>query len=275
MKIKFLILVLTLSYISIATKAQFYIEPSIGLQYPMCSIQSGKFKNFRANTFDELFDWGLGFRMIKSSGNELYMGINNRSVGFSYGVTIPKDLVKNPYSSPKRKHSVSIGMDQLSFSYRGSFHKQIWEEKKKDDTPKKHFQLTLKEGIGISALYVPDIYNLDDSLKLDLVGFYNDTIAYTNKIKVIRNLGASIDAFLTLSLRNNISNKELCSITIYYSKGLVPLMKNDVDYILNSRKGTANLISRGSSLGFSVQVPIKIGRKQREQYPITHNKSSE
>lgn len=264
-----------LLFISLSLKAQFYIEPSIGLQYPMCSIQSGKFKNFRANTMDELFDWGLGFRMIKPSGNELYLGINNRSVGFSYGVTIPKPLVKNPYGSPKRRHSISIGLDQLSFSYRGSFHKKIWKEKKKDDTNKRHFQLTLKEGIGISALYVPDIYNLDDSLKLDMVGFYNDTIAYTNNIKVIRNLGASIDAFLTLSLRNNISNKELCSITIYYSKGLFPLMENDVDYILNSRKGTAHLISRGSSLGFSVQVPIKIGRKQRIQNPITHNKSSE
>lgn len=265
-------ILLLIVLIPLQLKAQFYIEPSIGLQYPMCGNQSGKFKNFRANTFDELFDWGLGFRMVKPTGNELYMGINNRSVGFSYGVTIPKDLVKNPYSSPKRRHSVSIGMDQLSFSYRGCFHKKIWQEKPKDDSNKKHFQLTLKEGIGISALYVPDIYNLDDSLKLDMVGFYNDTIAYTNNIKVIRNFGASVDAFLTLSFRNNISNKELCSITIYYSKGLVPLMKNDVEYILNSRKGTAHLISRGSSLGFSVQVPIRIGRKQKIQNPPTYNK---
>lgn len=259
MKFLFSILI----FIPLQLKAQFYFEPSIGLQYPMCSFESGKFKNFRVNTFDELFDWGLGFRFVKPSGNELYFGINNRSIGFSYGVTIPRDLVKNPYSSPKRRHSESIGMDQLSISYRGSFHQKIWEQKHNDYAKNKHFRVTIKEGIGLSALYIPDIYNLDDSLQLDKVGFYNDTISYTNNIKVTRNLGVSVDAFLSLYLYNNISKKELCSVTIYYSKGLFPLMRNDVDYVLNSRKGTAHLVSRGSSLGFSVQVPIRMGRKQK------------
>lgn len=258
--LKYIILFLIFSCLT--SKAQLFIEPSIGLQYPMCSFESGKFKNFKVNTFDELFDWGIGFRWVKPSENELYWGINNRSVGFSYGLTIPKALVKNPYNSPKRRHSQSIGMDNLSFSYRGSFHKLLWQ-KPDENTSQKHFGLTIKEGIGVSALYIPDIYNMDDSLQLDMVGFYNDTISYTNNIKVVRHIGASVDLFLSFYVRNNISNKELFSVTLYYSKGLLPLMRNEVDYVLNSRKGTAHLVSRGTSLGFSLQVPIRLGRKQK------------
>lgn len=260
MKVPLLILL----SIPLSLKAQFFVEPSIGLQYPMCSFTSGKFKNFRVNTFDELFDWGIGFRWVKPSGNELYLGINNRSVGFSFGVTVPEDLVKNPYSSPKRRHSTSIGMDNLSFSYRGSFHKNIWRNSD-DNGKQKHFGLTLKEGIGVSALYIPDIYNIGDTLQMEMVGLFADTISYTNNTEVVKHWGASVDLFLSLSVRNNISNKELFSATIYYSQGLLPLMRNDVEYVLNSRKGTAHLVSRGSSMGLCVQVPIRVSKKQKNE----------
>lgn len=265
MKLKIILLLLFLVIlvdISCFCQKSIGIKPYVGLQYPLCKPIESHPKNFRANSFDEVFDFGLLVNMFPKNKLNFVTGLCFRNIGWSYSITIPDFLVKNPYSSPKKRHSEFIGLIQVPLMLMMNIY-NFNLSKSENITYFSNKYIKIDNSLGFGLLYVPNNYSLNNDIELVFPGFYGDTIKYSNTFQQLRKFGLSLDLMLHFTFKDPTRNKDILGIMMYFSKGFINILDIKVDYTTNGLSNTTKVVSRGTSFGITITKPLYITFKKK------------
>ena len=258
-----------IGFVSDLKSQSLYFTPFGGVQSLLCSYDRkiGKVNTFKTNYLNLADD--AGFMIVYQTQNRFSFscGISFSKIGWSYSMTIPKDLIKNPYGiSDKCLHSEALIMHRFPILFDA-----VLLEKKllKDKSDKTIKTLQFKIGGGINVDNVPDIMDTTSKLKLNLSSIYGDTIKYTNRWNYIDHklkTGISCAINCSFCFYNKIKNKSILELTFYYNQGLFNIINIDVNYQLNSIHAHSKLYSKGTNYGVILKIPVRLYNKRIEDF---------
>lgn len=244
------------------------VEPVLGVQVPYARYDKavGKAATFRPRHFDIVAHFGLLVQLKTSDRWRFASGINYGGTGWGYRLTVPDNLLKNPYRSPEAGQHTAISTVrfplQVNYTFKDNIHFGTI------DAAKQLFAVVfrLHGTAGVSVDWVPPYYS--SSLNIGTTFSYGDTIAYREQEQRLRTFGASL--YLGGGIQFYNRGKDMLAINLYFSQGLVDLFSVDVHYQLNSDRHYTRMLTRGTLVGASASLPIRLKtfptRNQREIY---------
>jgi hypothetical protein len=259
----FVILIILLGFLNNIKSQSLYLKPFGGVQSLLCSYDKniGKTSTFNINYLNTASD--IGFLLDYKLNNKLSVlcGISFSKIGWSYSLTIPKNLINNPNGiSNKKMHSEGLIMHRFPLLFNYTFTEMPLYKNQKKEILK---SLQFKIGGGINIDNVPDIMTKEDTLDLSIATNYGDTIKYSNNWNYISHnkTGISIAMNFNIGFHNKVKNKDLFELTFYFNQGLINIINVDVNYQLNSIHSNTKLYSKGTNYGIVLCIPIKIFSK--------------
>lgn len=244
------------------------VEPVLGVQVPYARYDKaiGKAATFRPRNFDVVAHFGLLLQLKTSDRWRFASGVSYGATGWGYRLTVPDNLLKSPYRSPEAGHHTAVNTVrfplQVNYTLKDNIHFGTI------DAARQLFAVVfrLHGTAGVSVDWVPT-YN-PGGLNIGTTFYYGDTIAYREQEQRLRTFGASL--YLGGGIQFYHRGKDLLSINLYFNQGLVDLFSVDVHYQLNSDQHYTRLLTRGTLIGASASLPIRLKtfptRNQREIY---------
>jgi hypothetical protein len=251
---------------NVVAQKQLYFKPYAGLMMPLCTYDKslGKVSTFKINRFDNCLESGFLFSLRIKSNFFFTSGINFNNIGYTHKLSIPSNLVHNPYGSPVRKSSASIGLFRfpILFSYYFAEYPSSKFRPGIIAGNKKHC-VKFKVTGGLCLDYIADIWNLNSGLSAgarfpNSSNIYFDTLNWKYSMLIKNNLGFSIYTGLSFVYSNRKKNNEILELTIYYNQGFIKMLHTDVEYQMNNIHGYAKLYSKGSGIGVLLTIPIRL-----------------
>lgn len=244
-----------------------YLKPALGAQWTLCTADKSMGDNQVFGASKGGINPSIGF-LAELALNEkwaLAAGWHVGSIGWGYSLEMPAHLTKNPAGIGSTGWSTtSVSMHRFPVLVKRNFTELSWGKTSADNLARQN-KLTFYAQGGVSFDFLPATRfgeNTNAFIGSGVADSYGDTTIYFESTGALHKFNAS--AIVGLGTQLYLKNQQRLDVTLFYSRGLRTMIREDVVYQLNSYHNDGRIFSRGSVIGATLAYPIRLKTCERK-----------